>query len=112
MRFFGYTLGDENNLPMPAPTPEMMEEMGRFVQEARDAGILVETGGMAPVATGTRVSLVDGVFTVHDGPFTETKELVGGWALMECKDKDEAIYWTKRFLTVAGGGYTTIREVW
>ena len=53
---------------------------------------------------GHQGQLHDGEFTVTDGPFTEAKELVGGWALMECRDKDEAIEWTKRFLTVAGDG--------
>ena len=50
-------------------------------------------------------------FTVVDGPFTEAKELVGGWALMECRDKDEAIEWSKRFLSVLGHGETRIRPV-
>ncbi len=45
-------------------------------------------------------------------PFTEAKELVGGWALMECRDKDEAVEWTKRFLGIVGYGQTTIREVY
>ncbi len=46
-----------------------------------------------------------------DGPFSEAKELIGGWALMEVRDKAEVIEWTKRFLTIAGGGETTLREV-
>jgi len=50
------------------------------------------------------VKYSDGKFTVLDGPFSEAKELVGGWALMEVRDKDEAIEWTKRFLTIAGPG--------
>ena len=47
-----------------------------------------------------------------DGPFTESKELIGGWALMECRDQDEAIEWTKRFLTIAGAGECRIRQVY
>jgi hypothetical protein len=57
------------------------------------------------------VSLKGGEFTVVDGPFTEAKELVGGWALMECRDKAEAIEWTKRFLSVLGEGESRIRPV-
>ena len=109
MRFFGYTLSEE--VPMAPPTPEMMEEMGTFVQEAIDAGVIVATGGLAPTADGTKVTLSKGTFTITDGPFAEAKEIVGGWALMETKDKAEAIEWTKRFLTIAGDGETRIRQV-
>ncbi len=51
-------------------------------------------------------------FTVVDGPFTEAKELIGGWALMEVRDKAEAIEWTKRFLAIAGDGESTVRPVY
>jgi hypothetical protein len=110
MRYLMYTLGDES-VPIPPPSPELMEEMGRFVEEATKAGVLLVTGGLAPSATGTKVSLHAGKFTVTDGPFTEAKELIGGWALCECRDKDEAIEWAKRFLTVVGEGDSTIRQV-
>ncbi len=111
MRFLGYTMGDPT-VPMPPPTPELMAEMGEFVEEATKAGVLVAAGGLGPAAEATRVSYADGKFTVLDGPFTEAKELVGGWALMEVRDKDEAIEWTKRFLAVAGAGESTIRQVY
>ena len=60
----------------------------------------------------TKIVRTDGKITVIDGPFTEAKELVGGWALMEVRDKDEAIEWTKRFLAIAGAGESTIRQVY
>jgi hypothetical protein len=85
--------------------------MGAFVEEAVSAGVIVATGGIAPTAEGAKVSLQDGQFTVVDGPFTEAKELVGGWALMECRDIEEAIEWTKRFLNVLGGGECRVRPV-
>jgi hypothetical protein len=110
MRFFGYTLGDESE-PMAPPTPELMAEMDTLVEEATKAGVIVATGGIAPTSMGAKVTLKDGEFTVVDGPFTEAKELIGGWALIECRDRDEAIEWTKRFLSVAGGGETRIRPV-
>lgn len=110
MRFLGYTLADEST-PMPAPTPEVMEEMDRLVEEGTKAGVLVATGGIGPTATGAKVTLRDGEFTVVDGPFTEAKELIGGWALIECRDLDEAVEWTKRFLGVVGEGETRIRPV-
>jgi hypothetical protein len=110
MKFFGYTLGDPST-PMGPPTPEMMERMGGFVEEATKAGVLLATGGLAPLDQAVKVTYADGKFTVLDGPFAEAKELVGGWALMETRDVDEAVEWTKRFLTIAGDGETTIRQV-
>jgi hypothetical protein len=111
MRFLGYTLGDPT-APMAPPSPEMMEEMGKFIEEATKAGVLAAAGGLGPAAEATRVSYADGKFTVLDGPFTEAKELIGGWALLDVRDKDEAIEWTKRFLAVAGPGESTIRQVY
>jgi len=111
MRFFGYTLGDPDT-PIEPPTPELMADMGEFVEEATKAGVIVAAGGFGPPAEGTKVTLADGQYTVIDGPFTEAKELIGGWALMETRDKAEAIEWTKRFLATAGGGESTIREVY
>jgi hypothetical protein len=110
MKFLGYTIGDPNT-PMPPPTPEMYQKMGAFVEEATKAGIILATGGLAPLDEGVKVQYHDGEFTVLDGPFTEAKELIGGWALMDCRDRDEAIEWTKRFLEIAGEGESTIRPV-
>jgi hypothetical protein len=90
----------------------MFAKMGAFVEEATKAGVLLATGGLGPVEEATRVKYADGEFTVLDGPFSEAKELVGGWALMETRDKDEAIEWTKRFLAIAGPGESTIRQVY
>ena len=111
MRFFGYTLANEAETPTEPPSPDMYEKMGKFVEEATKAGIVVATGGIAPTSEGAIVSLKGGEFTVLDGPFTEAKELVGGWALMECRDRDEAIEWTKRFLNVLGEGECRVRPV-
>ena len=110
MRFLGYTLGDPSS-PLPQPNPELYEQMGKFVEEATNAGVLVATGGVVEPAQTIKVVYADGDFTVLDGPFTESKELIGGWALMECRDQDEAIEWTKRFLTISGPGECRIRQV-
>lgn len=110
MRFLGYTLADEST-PIAPPSPELMEEMGKFVEEATKAGVIVATGGIAPTAMGAKITLKDGQFTVVDGPFTEAKELVGGWALLECRDKDEAVEWSKRFVSVLGEGEVRVRPV-
>src|SRR3979411_1409754 len=111
MRFLGYTLANESETPTEPPRPELHEAVGQFVEEATKAGVIVATGGISPTSEGAIVSLKGGEFTVVDGPFTEAKELVGGWALMECRDKAEAIEWTKRFLSVLGEGESRIRPV-
>jgi len=89
MRYLGYTLGDES-VPISPPSPEMMAEMGSFVEEATKAGVLLATGGLGPSAEGTKVSYANGEFTVTDGPFAEAKELIGGWALMEVTGQERS----------------------
>jgi len=111
MRFLGYTLADESAMPTEPPPPELYEQMGRFVEEATKAGVIVATGGLAPTAAGAKISLKDGKYTVLDGPFVEAKEIVGGWALMECRDLAEAVEWSKRFLGVLGEGEVRVRPV-
>jgi hypothetical protein len=86
--------------------------MGAFMEEAAKAGVLVATGAVGPLDEAVKVQYRGGEFTVLDGPFTEAKELVGGWALLEYRDKAEAIEWTKRFLAAAGEGESTIRPVY
>ena len=110
MRFLMYTLGDDS-VPIPPPTPELMAEMGKFMEEATNAGVLLATGGLAPSSQGVTVRFSDGKFTVTDGPYAESKELIGGWALVRAASKAEAIDWAKRFLRIAGGGESRIRQV-
>ena len=94
-----------------APTCEEIAEMGKFVEESMKSGTLLATEGCLPSAMGARVRLSSGKFSVIDGPFTESKELIGGFALIQAKSKDEAIEITKNFLKVAGDGETEIRQV-
>jgi len=109
MRFLGYTLADEASVPDTPPGAEVFEAMGKFVEEATAAGVIVATGGIAPTSMGAIITLDNGDYTVVDGPFAEAKELVGGWALMECRDLSEAIEWSKRFLGVLGQGEVRVR---
>ena len=111
MRFLGYTLANEAETPTEPPSPALYERMGKFVEEATKAGVIVATGGIAPTSEGALISLKDGDYTVIDGPFAEAKELVGGWALMECRDLSEAVEWSKRFLGVLGEGEVRVRPV-
>ena len=111
MRFLGYTLANESEQPTEPPSPELFEKMGKFVEEAINAGVIVATGGIAPTSEGAKITLKDGEFTILDGPFAEAKEIVGGWAIMECRDLDEAIEWSKRFVSVLGEGEVRVRPV-
>ena len=110
MRFLMYTIGDDSK-PVPPPSPDVMAEMGKFMEEATKAGALLATGAMAPSAQGTTVRFADGKFTVTDGPYAEAKELIGGWALVQAASKAEALDWAKRFLRIVGGGESRIRQV-
>jgi hypothetical protein len=91
------------------PTPEKLAEIGQYMDEVRKAGILVATGGLGPF--GTKIRNTSGKLTVTDGPFTEGKELVGGFALVDCKTKEEAIEWGKRFRKIVGDGESVMQEV-
>ena len=108
MRFLVYDPNFDPEAAQP-PTPEMMEEMGKFITEATQAGVVVATGALQP--TGTRLKLSDGKFTVTDGPFIELKELLAGWAVIEAKSLDDAIEWCKRFRKIVGEGETEIVQV-
>ncbi len=85
--------------------------MGKLIGEAMQAGWLIATEGCLPSAAGARVRLSDGKFTVTDGPFAETKEVIGGFAIIQANSKQEAIEHTKCFLQVAGGGETEVRQL-
>jgi hypothetical protein len=111
MRVLGLLKADEHSEAAAPPPPEMMQRMGPFIQEITEAGVLLSTNGLLPSSRGTRVRLSDGKVTVIDGPFTESKELIASYALMEVKSMDEAVHWTKRFLEVLGGGECEIRPV-
>lgn len=91
------------------PTPELMAEMGKFIGEALQAGVLVATGALQP--KGTRLRLAGGKFTVTDGPFIELKELMGGWAVIRTKSLDEAVEWCKRFRSLVGDGESEIVQI-
>jgi hypothetical protein len=94
------------------PTQEEMANMGKLIEEMTKNGTLEATEGCLPSAKGARVRLQDGKITVTDGPFTEAKELIGGFAIINAKSKDEAIELTKRFLKIAGDGESEIRQLY
>ena len=108
MQFIVY---DTNQNPAAAspPTPEMMAEMGAFIEEASRAGVVVATGALPP--TGTRLRLAGGTFSVTDGPFIEAKELTGGFAVIQVDTLEEAIEWCKRFRNIVGDGESEIVRI-
>jgi hypothetical protein len=89
-----------------------MNEMGKLIEDGFKSGMLLSTEGCLPTSKGARVRLRDGKFIVTDGPFSEAKEVVGGFAMIRANSKEEAIEFTKRFLKIAGDGETEIRQVW
>lgn len=91
------------------PTPEMMAEMGQFIGEAIQAGVVVTTGAVQ--AQGKRLKLTNGNFTVTDGPFVELKELTAGFAVLQVNSLDEAIEWSKRFRKIIGDGESEIVQL-
>jgi hypothetical protein len=88
MRFMMIVKSAENSGP---PPKAMMDAMAKIAEEATKAGEMIESGGLASTATGARVQLSGGKLTVTDGPFTEAKEVFGGYAIFELKSKKEAV---------------------
>jgi len=80
------------------PPPPLLEAMGRFVQKCLQNGSLVDTGGLLPSKDGFRVRLANGAISMTDGPFVETKEVIGGWAILETESKAEALRVAREFM--------------
>jgi hypothetical protein len=80
------------------PPQALMDAIAQLGEEAMRASVMVQTGGLLPSAMGARVRLTRGKLIVTDGPFTESKDVIGGCALYELKSKQEAIEWTTRFM--------------
>ena len=97
MKFMTMVKSSEHSGP---PPQELMAAIAKLGEEAAKAGVLVVTGGLYPSAMGARVRLAGRKLTVTDGPFTEAKELIGGYAVYEVPSKKEAIEWTLRFMEV------------
>ena len=109
MRFLSIYKSVERNTP---PTQEEMERMGKLIEEGMRKGWLLGTEGCLPSALGARVRLADGDFTVTDGPFSESKELVGGFAILEADSKQQAIELARDFLRVVGQGECELRQLY
>ena len=109
MKFLSVYKSVERGVP---PTQEEMDKMGKLIEQEMKAGTLLATEGCLPSALGARVRISGGKLTVTDGPFTEAKEVVGGFAILQANSKAEAIEMVKNFLEVAGEGECELRQVY
>ena len=96
MMFIKHT-EDYRNADVPA---SLYEEMGKFIEETTKSGNFVSGAGLQPSSAGTRVRLKGGKITVMDGPFTESKEIVGGYSIIDAKSDEEALSLARRFMEI------------
>lgn len=99
MRFLSMVRIEENG---QVPSERLINEMGKLIEELSGSGKLVSTAGLRPTAEGTRLRWRRGQLSAVDGPFAETKEVVGGYAILEAGSRAEALELTRRFLEVHG----------
>ena len=109
MRFLSIYKTVERNTP---PTQQEMAAMGKLIEEGMKAGWLLATEGCLPTALGARVRRSNNKISVTDGPFTESKEMVGGFAILKANSKEEAIELARQFLQIAGEGECELRQIY
>ena len=97
--------------PSPAQSQATLQAFMRFSEEAQKAGKTVVAERLRPEAEARRVRVKAGHPLVTDGPFTETKEALGGFYLLECASREEALEWAKK-VPISEGGYVDVRPVW
>lgn len=109
MQFLSIIRINENTARQP--DQRLMNDMGKLMEEMTNAGILVDTAGLRPTAEGARLKLSRGKISQTDGPFTEAKEVIGGYAIIEAPSMDEALHASRRFLEVHGDGWEIDCEI-
>ncbi len=109
MRYLSIYKTVESGAP---PSLEEMARMGKLVEEGMKAGFLLAVEGCMPTASGARIRRSSGKVTVIDGPFAESREVTGGFAILQANSKEEAIELVKQFLQVAGDGECELRQVY
>jgi hypothetical protein len=110
-RYLGLVMADKASEAGGLPDEKLLSDMGAFFEEGLKAGVILAGEGLQPSSKGARVRYSGTKRTVIDGPFTESKEIIAGYALLQFKSKDEAIEWTKRFLEVDAPG-RHLKECW
>jgi hypothetical protein len=112
MRFLMMIRAAESGAP---PDPKLMAAVGQYTEEMTRAGVVVMTGGLAPSSMGARVIASGGQLKTVDGPFAESKELIGGFAIINAASREEAIAWGQRFMKlhqdVCGASYEGTLEI-
>jgi hypothetical protein len=112
MRFMILLKADEHTEAGEMPSEELLAAMGKFNEEMVNAGVFLGGEGLQPSSKGARVRIKGSERTVVDGPFTETKELIAGFWLIEVKSKEEAIEWVKRIpAPLEGDAEIELRQV-
>lgn len=109
MRFLSMIRIDER--AGQVPSEQLMNDMGKLIDEMTREGSLIRTAGLRPTSEGRRVRLRKGQLSTVDGPFTETKEVIGGFAILEVPSMEAAIELTKRFLRIHGDAWEIECEV-
>src|SRR5215470_17260326 len=109
MRFLSMIRIDENGGQVPSE--QLLNDMGKLIDEMTREGVLIRTAGLRPTAEGVRVRLRNGKLSTVDGPFAETKEVIGGFAILEAPSLKDAIELTKRFLRIHGDEWDVECEV-
>jgi|SRR3954447_14831037 hypothetical protein len=84
--------------PPSAPSPALAEAVWKLSEREIKAGRMIDNGGLMPLATGARVRVADGELSIIDGPFVEAKEVIGGYAIFELRDKEEAVTMAREFM--------------
>ena len=102
MRFMMINKTNEHFEAGNPPSPELLARMGAFMEETAKSGVLLQAEGLMPSVAGARVSVRNGSTTVIDGPFAEAKELIGGFAVIQARSREEAVQWAFRFAAVHG----------
>ena len=119
MRYMLITNGTKDSEAGKAPDPRMMAAVAELIEDLTKKGILVSTGGLHPSSQGATIRLSGGEITVTDGPFTEVKDIIGGYAIVDVKSKEEAVALARRSWQITadimgpsyeGGG--TILRMW
>lgn len=104
MRFMILRKADAKTEAGAPPTTQLLADMGAYVESLAKAGVLLAGDGLQPTSKGARVTFTDGKPTVTDGPFTETKELLAGFMIIQASSREEAIEWAKRWPPLDGDG--------
>jgi hypothetical protein len=110
MRFMMFMIPNNDAEAGAMPTAEMIDAMTRYNDELSKAGVLLALDGLQPSSRGARVSFAGGRPTVKDGPFTEAKEVIGGYWMIQVKSKEEAVQWATR-VPAEDGNVIELRQV-